>query len=784
MNKHLTKILVALTVAAMTVSQPIAGHATENVSSVDVSVTRTYEFKVGDEVTSKETVASGGKLTAPEAPAAEAGKSFDGWYTENGEKFDFDASLTFTDSSTVTLTAHFSDAANKGGNAVNEDSSAVSDAADEETGEANGETDTESGETDEVGALYNRLIAAKTIDELQAMEESLSDAEEKLMESFTQEQQEALTKLAEKLGAYDTNATVSNGAAREVEAGSTITITGTSGYQNSWSSSNQNVARITGNAWGAAVTVEGISEGTATITHTYYVRKGPIYYKQQTETFEVSVRAASATVKVYVYVASEGFSDEMYELLGIDKDTLDNNGYFPAGIIELNKSWLNGKNTEHGKALIQTDDDWTTLLGALGNMDVSNMVSMQGKDYGKNNGNHVAEYIGQAEKALRETWNSGSTALFRWHYVPDGTAERESSTCEYGGCRGNATHYGFAQQAGVLYHLDLKFSTKTITFITGNNGIGSGEAKDGTKVDSRTYITGSEIQEPRNLNVPDGYKLVGYYTSPNFEEGTEWNGIGTPLKKDQTVYIKIVPQDNVTLKYVVAEGEGTVKPTDESFNPMTGSWTGSTAAAGTGYTFAGWYAEKECTNLLSENEQFKPEKPTTGWAEGGTYTYYAKFIPSDKVLTIKKTLSGNMYDASKTFTFTISSDLDMKWTTASGEQTGKTITVSLGKDQSTAEGEATVWDIKIPAGAAVTVTEDAGDYTQTITGQPEGAEDVTGGISFTMPSADTTVIFDNEKDIVPDTGVVLDTLPYVMILALVAVGAVIFVRKRGRRVDD
>ncbi len=694
MNKHLTKILVALTVAAMTVSQPIAGHATENVSSVGVSVTRTYEFKVGDEVTSKETVASGGKLTAPEAPAAEAGKIFEGWYTENGEKFDFDASLTFTDSSTVTLTAHFSDAENGGSDAVNEDSNA----ADEETGEANGETDTESGETDEVSALYNRLIAAKTIDELQAMEEKLSDAEEKLMESFTQEQQEALTKLAEKLGAYDTNATVSNGAAREVEVGSTITINGTSGYQNSWSSSNQNVARITGNAWGAAVTVEGISEGTATITHTYYVWKGLLYYKQQTETFEVSVRAASATVKVYVYVASGGFSDEMYELLGIDKDTLDNNGYFPAGIIELDKSWLSGKDTTHGRALIQTNNDWTTLLAALGKMDVDNMVFMQGKDYSKNNGNHVAEYIDQAEKALGKTWNSGSTALFRWHYVPSGTVEGASSICEYDRCGGSATHYGFAQQAGVLYHLDLKFSTKTITFITGNNGIPSGDAKDGTTVDSRTYITGSEIQEPRNLNVPDGYKLVGYYTSPDFEEGTEWNGIGTPLNENQTVYIKIVPQD--------------------------------------------------------------------------------------KVLTIKKTLSGNMYDASKTFVFTISSDLDMKWTTASGEQTGKTITVSLGKDQSTAEGEAAVWDIKIPAGAAVTVTEDAGDYTQTITGQPEGAAAVTGGISFTMPSADTTINFNNKKDIVPDTGVVLDTLPYVMILALVAAGAVIFMRKRGRRADD
>ncbi len=833
MNKHLARILVALTAAAMTVSQPIAGHATETNSSMNVSVTRTYdfkvgdavkfskpvtsgsklekpedpteegkkfdgwyvtengeerpfnfdeelnftdsstitltakfseasatrtyEFKVGDAVTSSDTVASGSKLTKPEDPAAEDGKSFDGWYTEDGEKFDFDAALTFTDSSTITLTARFSDAADE--------------------------------KTDKVKALYDRLINAKTADELQKIENSLSDEEEELMGSFTSEQQDALKALSEKLGLYGTNATV-DGKTYEVEIGSTITISGVSNntHQNHWSSDKKDVAKISGSEWGTTATIEGVKEGTATITHTYYVWGKGHYNGQYTETFKVEVKAAGSTVKVYVYVASGGFSDEMYELLGIDKTTLDNNGYFPAGIIELDKSWLIKKDISHGKALINTDNDWNTLLAALGNMNVNSMVEMQGKDYSKNNGNHVKDYIAQAEKALNETWGSGYTALFRWHYVPNGTADKASSTCSYGSgrekCNGNATHYGFSQQAGVLYHLDLKFSTKKITFITGKNEITEGTAKDGTEVDSRTYITGSEIQEPRNLNIPDGYKLVGYYTTSDFKTGTEWNGIGTPLNENQTVYIKITKKENVVLKYEVAEGKGNVDPVSEAFNPVTGTWLGSEATAYTGYTFAGWYADKECTQKLSDSEQYKPQKPTEGWTEGGTYTYYAKFIPSDKVLTIKKTLSGNMYDASKTFAFTISSDMDMKWTTEAGEQTGKTITVSLGKDKSTAENEATVWDIRVPAGAKVTVTEVTGGYTQTISGQPDGAATVTGGISFTMPSADTTITFDNNKEIAPDTGVVLDTLPYIVILALVAAGAVVFIRKHGRRVDD
>lgn len=759
MNKHLARILVALTAAAMTVSQPIAGYATETNSSMNVSVTRTYEFKVGDAVKFSKTVTSGERLEKPEDPAAEEGKSFDGWYTEDGEKFDFDAELTFTDSSTITLTARFSDAANE---------------------ETDKETDEE---TDKGKALYERLINAKTADELLEIENSLSDAEEELMAGFTSEQQDALEALSEKLGVYSANATVSNEISREIEAGERITLSGSSGhnaYDHSWRTDDSSIATVSGQ--GNSATVKGIAAGTTTITHTYYT--GHIQKTEHNEVFNVKVKTASSTVKVYVYVASGDFSDEMYELLGIDKTTLDNNGYFPAGIIELNKSWLSGKDTTHGKALIQSDADWATLYAALGKMDVNSMVEMQGKDYSKNNGNHVKDYIKQAEKALEETWGSGCTALFRWHYVPDGTADKASSTCSYESCRGNATHYGFSQQAGVLYHLDLKFSTKKITFITGNNGIADGDAKDGTKVDSRTYITGSKILEPRNLNIPAGYKLVGYYTTPGFEEGTEWNGIGTPLKMDQTVYIKITEQTNVVLKYEVAEGEGTVEPVSEAFNPTTGTWSGSKAAAGTGYTFEGWYADKDCTQKLSDNVQYTPVKPEGGWTEGGTYTYYAKFIPSDKVLTIKKTLSGNMYDASKTFAFTISSDMAMKWTTVAGEQTGEEITVSLGKDKSTAEGEATVWDIKVPAGATVTVTEVTAGYTQTISGQPDGAATVTGGISFTMPSADTTITFDNRKEIAPDTGVVLDTLPYIVILALVGVGAVIFLRRRGRRVDD
>ena len=47
------------------------------------------------------------------------------------------------------------------------------------------------------------------------------------------------------------------------------------------------------------------------------------------------------------------------------------------------------------------------------------------------------------------------------------------------------------------------------------------------------------------------------------------------------------------------------------------------------------------------------------------------------------------------------------------------------------------------------------------------------------------VTFTNNKEAVPDTGVLLDSLPYVVILAVVVLGAaLVIVRRRKHRDDD
>ena len=556
----------------------------------------------------------------------------------------------------------------------------------------------------------------------------------------------------------DVNAIALNPVANtySVEEGASVTIKGTSswGETHGWSSDNTAVATVSYN--GSTATVTGKSAGTATITHTHG------YFTKSTETFTVTVTPVTGTVTVYVYVSSSGFSDEMYELLKIDKSTLDGNGYFPAGSIQVPKSFFVGKDTTPGKGLISNANDWSTLLSSLSGMDTTLTASAQPTagtgtvvDYTKNNGNNVGTYLSQAVIAYGSSWGSQSTALFHWH--------------------NNATwgqsnqHYGFIDQS-VEYHLDLKFDTRTINFITGNNKITTPDyAKDGTIVDNRTYITGSKILDPRNLKIPDGYQFMGYYKDANFTE--KWEGIGTALNTNQTVYIKITEKENIVINYVVASGEGKVDPDQNAFNPDTGTPVGSTATPAENYQFDGWYSDAECTNLVSNELKFVPTKPESGWVNGTTY--YAKFSVAKTSLTVSKTVTGKLGDMSKEFEFKVC------YTDTTGASQTATLNLASGKS-------ATVENIKV--GSVITVTETDPNpasstnkyYTTYSVNGAAAVEGYTATIESAAADGNNTVAFVNNKDYNPDTGVSLDSLPYVIVLTLAIAGSVAFIIRRRK----
>ena len=553
----------------------------------------------------------------------------------------------------------------------------------------------------------------------------------------------------------------------EIEAGNSGTIS------NVTSRSNRRVVDADGNTVSTITVSQEGNSGNRSLTVTARdTAKAGVYSIQYrkgwgTWTTEYTILVTAAVpqteYKVYVYVAGSGISDECLELLGIDKSTLDGNGYFPAGEIILDAGFFAGKETAAntpGQPLITSEADWKAVLEALGELNTATLIDEYGVQYSKNKGNNVGDYLNQASADLNKSWGSMCTALFRWN---------------------NTENYGFSDET-VKYHLDLSFNTKKITFITGNNGIESGSAKDGTEVDSRVYITGSEIQAPRNLTIPEGYKFAGYFKDQNFTE--PWDGIGTPLNENQVVYIKIVKEEKIVLYYEVAEGVGTLSSYSEGVDTDAEKAAGSTATAGDGYRFAGWYADKECTESLSENMNYIPEKPEAGWIDGTTY--YAKFVPDTSVLTIKKTVSGNLCNQNKKFAFTIISSEALP--------DGRGYTLSSDKHTAAVElGHNEYVTIQVPCHAVVIVKENPEEYTYSITSAtvetgevvaPLSYTDVSSeeykGISFTMSTEDISVLINTEKNANIDTGIFLDSLPYILILSIVIVGCVIKFLKRCR----
>lgn len=480
--------------------------------------------------------------------------------------------------------------------------------------------------------------------------------------------------------------------------------------------------------------------------------------------------ASSGKIKVYVYVATtakDGSSwaknEEFLDLLQIDSNTIDGNGYFPVGIIYLDRSFLNGKwqaaNTA-GEPLITNDADWNDLMDALSVMDND---SMDVAPYTANNGNKVGKYLSQASQDYNMTWGSQRTALFRWNMTES---------------------YGFQDQT-VEYHLDLQFNTNNIQFITGSNGIDSPDyASDGTKVDSRTYITGSEIQEPRNLQIPEGYKFMGYYEDPDFT--IPWDKIGTPLNEDEVVYIKITANANVILNYVVAEGEGTVSPDNEVIVRGVGEAVGSTAAPAAGWAFEGWYYDEACTEPVLEaewsNTHFTPTEPETGWVDA---TYYAKFIQTEKNVEISKTVTGLMGEHDRQFYFNVTDAAGVThgFSLRDGESTADDSTISI----TAKAGDTLTLKETNAAGYSVKAVVSCKDGTTQTFEAPEALDEETK--TLTIEVAEEMLLEDgiqievyNDRDLIPDSGVWLETQPYTLLLGAALVGiAVLAGRRREQR---
>lgn len=106
-------------------------------------------------------------------------------------------------------------------------------------------------------------------------------------------------------------------------------------------------------------------------------------------------------------------------------------------------------------------------------------------------------------------------------------------------------------------------------------------------------------------------------------------GTGVTMGYESKNYYALFEENSVTLNYVAVGPEGatdfgSVEPASETIKAVTGEAEGSTATAGAGYRFVGWYDNEKCEgSTLSTDAEYVPTQTGGAWVDGTTY--YAKF---------------------------------------------------------------------------------------------------------------------------------------------------------------
>lgn len=203
-------------------------------------------------------------------------------------------------------------------------------------------------------------------------------------------------------------------------------------------------------------------------------------------------------------------------------------------------------------------------------------------------------------------------------------------------------------------------------------------------------------------------------------------------------------------------------------------------ADGTVYKFEGWYTDK---NFTSESK-FNFTEDTIS----ADTTFYAKYVPASANLTVTKTVTGKLGDTNKAFTFTITKDGKPV-----NNITEDNIEVSDGAQwlndgtngKFTLKDGASITFKNLPSGEYKIVEEDyTGEKYETSYVVDSGTSTDGQEATVTIGTDAKQINFTNHRTLEPDLGVLLDTLPYIVILAVVAGGVALLMLRKHRKEDD
>lgn len=199
------------------------------------------------------------------------------------------------------------------------------------------------------------------------------------------------------------------------------------------------------------------------------------------------------------------------------------------------------------------------------------------------------------------------------------------------------------------------------------------------------------------------------------------------------------------------------------------------------YRLYGWYTDEACTN------EFNFANMTINTDT----TFYAKYVPASANLTVTKTVTGKLGDTNKAFTFTIT-----KADGASANIIDANVEISeadrakvewKGNGQFTLKDGASITFKNLPSGEYKVIEEDySGEKYDTSwqIGTDGEVYEKNSTATVTIGTTEQTVHFTNHRTLEPDLGVLLDTLPYIVILAVVAGGVALLMLRKRRKEDD
>lgn len=202
-------------------------------------------------------------------------------------------------------------------------------------------------------------------------------------------------------------------------------------------------------------------------------------------------------------------------------------------------------------------------------------------------------------------------------------------------------------------------------------------------------------------------------------------------------------------------------------------------ADGTVYKFEGWYTDKNFTPA----SKFDFTEDTIS----ADTTFYAKYVPASANLTVTKTVTDKLGDTNKAFTFTITKADGTAVANIEISEADRAKVEWLDNGKFTLKDGASITFKNLPSGEYKIVEDDyIGEKYETSwqIGTDGKVYEKNRTATVTIGTTEQTVHFTNHRTLEPDLGVLLDTLPYIVILAVVAGGVALLMLRKRRKEDD